>query len=59
MGASVWTHGCDACDAATPVVYVPPLGYLCAECQRPEKLTELREMYADPQRCVRELGGEG
>lgn len=38
----IWTHGCDACQAAAPVEYVPPLGYLCAFCRRPESLEDLR-----------------
>lgn len=38
----VWTHGCDACDADAPVVYVPVVGYLCAFCRRPESLDDLR-----------------
>lgn len=37
-----WSHGCDACAAAAPVEYVPPLGYLCAFCRRPESLEDLR-----------------
>jgi hypothetical protein len=38
---TVWTHGCDACDADEPVEYVGPIGYLCEGCREPEKLQEL------------------
>lgn len=38
---TVWTHGCDACDADQPVEYVRPIGYLCESCRQPEPLREL------------------
>jgi hypothetical protein len=30
---SVWTHGCDSCNADQPVEYVAP-NYLCERCRR-------------------------
>jgi hypothetical protein len=47
MGDTTWTHGCDACDADTPVEYVPPIGYLCSSCRRPESLEDLRREMRD------------
>jgi hypothetical protein len=48
---TIWTHGCDACNADAPVEYVPPLGYLCAFCRRPESRSDLwrehREAWAE------------
>lgn len=42
---TIWTHGCDACDADEPVEYVAPLGYLCEQCRtEPERRREIERV---------------
>ena len=42
--SKTWTYGCDACDDDVLVMYVNPIGYLCASCRKPETIEAIRRM---------------